>query len=41
MTIEEFEEFHLCDFEYLEEMDCMEEEERIILETFRKLKESE
>jgi len=29
------------DFEYLEEMNCIEEEERRILETFRKYKESE
>jgi len=41
MDLEEFEKYHLCDFEYLEEMNCIEEEERIILEKFRKLKESE
>ena len=41
MNIEEFEKYHLCDFEYLEEMNCIEEEEIKILETIRKLKESE
>lgn len=41
MNIEEFEKYYLCDFEYLEEMNCIEEEEIKILETFRKLKESE
>ena len=41
MNIEEFEKYHLCDIEYLEEMNCIEEEEIKILETFRKLKESE
>ena len=40
MDLEEFEKYHLCDFEYLEEMNCIEEEIKI-LETFRKLKESE
>ena len=41
MDLEEFEKYYLCDFEYLEEMNCIEEEERRILETFRKYKESE
>jgi len=41
MTLEEFENFHLCDFEYVEEMNCLEEEERRLLETYRKYKDGE
>jgi len=38
--LETFEKFHLCDYEYCEEMNCLEEEEQALLETFRKLKEA-
>ena len=38
--LETFEKFHLCDYEYCEEMNCLEEDEQVLLETFRKLKEA-
>ena len=38
--LETFEKFHLCDYEYSEEMNCLEEDVQVLLETFRKLKEA-